>query len=394
MFDNRDIREVCEDRKRAAEKAVNAHDPQSLMRRPDDELVLSLLEEHRLKLPRLRLDRKHGYPLGEGVPGLRGVLQQTFVTCVPFEGSASGFFWRPVAPDAARPAAEIGDSELVFTFTATDGNPETIRAAVDRQVALIERHLTLLQRHIDSFHVELEAGTRDLIAERRKRLATRADFLDKLGIPLQRRPVAETLFTPPRSPRPSPMPRGTSLTAGPVPVERVLADEEYEYILGVLDSMSVAMERSPRTFARLGEQQIRDFFLVALNGHYKGQATGETFNGVGKTDILIRYEDVNVFIAECKFWDGPKVLLDALDQLLGYVTWRDTKTALIVFNRKRAHSTVLGKLDETILSHPCHRRRVEAPRVGHSRHIFHRLDDPARELVLTVLAFDVPTAAS
>jgi hypothetical protein len=43
---------------------------------------------------------------------------------------------------------------------------------------------------------------------------------------------------------------------------------------------------------------------VQLNGQYQGQATGETFNHVGKTDILIRHENKNVFVAECKFWGG------------------------------------------------------------------------------------------
>ena len=33
------------------------------------------------------------------------------------------------------------------------------------------------------------------------------------------------------------------------------------------------------------EEEIRNFFLIQLNGHYQGNATGETFNGVGKTDI-------------------------------------------------------------------------------------------------------------
>jgi len=41
-----------------------------------------------------------------------------------------------------------------------------------------------------------------------------------------------------------------------------------------------------------------------LNTHYEGGATGETFNAAGKTDILIRVEDRNVFIGECKWWSG------------------------------------------------------------------------------------------
>jgi hypothetical protein len=46
----------------------------------------------------------------------------------------------------------------------------------------------------------------------------------------------------------------------------------------------------------------------------------------GKTDILIRDNDKNIFIAECKFWGGPKLFKETIDQLLGYTSWRDTKT--------------------------------------------------------------------
>jgi len=103
------------------------------------------------------------------------------------------------------------------------------------------------------------------------------------------------------------------------------------------------MERSPRTFSRLHEEEIRDFFLIILNSHYEGQATGETFSG--KTDILIRSEGRNVFIAECKIWKGSKSLTSAIDQILEYSNWRDTKTAVLLFNKSGKLSRILEKVD-------------------------------------------------
>src|ERR1700738_805507 len=35
----------------------------------------------------------------------------------------------------------------------------------------------------------------------------------------------------------------------------------------------------------------------------------------GKTDILIRKDGKNVFIAECKFWKGEKAFLETIDQI-------------------------------------------------------------------------------
>jgi hypothetical protein len=78
----------------------------------------------------------------------------------------------------------------------------------------------------------------------------------------------------------------------------------------------------------MGKEDLRSHFLVQLNGAFHGQATGETFNFQGKTDILIRVDGKNIFIAECKFWKGEKSFPATLDQLLSHLSWRDTKTAV------------------------------------------------------------------
>lgn len=117
------------------------------------------------------------------------------------------------------------------------------------------------------------------------------------------------------------------------------------------------MERSPHAFKDMGEEDLRSQFLVQLNGHYEGQATGETFNYEGKTDILIRVGHRNIFIGECKFWKGQQALTKAIDQLLGYATWRDTKTALFVFNRLKNFSAVVIQIPEVVRSHPNFKRR-------------------------------------
>ena len=92
-----------------------------------------------------------------------------------------------------------------------------------------------------------------------------------------------------------------------------------------MNNMVAVMERSPKAFRDMKEEDLRQHFLVQLNGQYEGQASGETFNFEGKTDILIRHEGKNIFIAECKFWRGPSTVADTLDQLLSYLSWRDTK---------------------------------------------------------------------
>ena len=131
-------------------------------------------------------------------------------------------------------------------------------------------------------------------------------------------------------------------------------------------------------------------FLVHLNGHYEGQATGETFNYEGKTDILIRADVRNIFIAECKFWKGPSGLQEALDQLLEYTSWRDTKTALLVFNRDKKMSSVVSRIPDAVRAHTSYKADRTYDSETGFRYVFGHRDDPSREMILTVLIFDVP----
>jgi hypothetical protein len=172
--------------------------------------------------------------------------------------------------------------------------------------------------------------------------------------------------------------------------EPVLKNEEYEHILQVLHSMALVMERSPAAFSTLDEEGIRNHFLIQLNGHYEGSATGETFNASGKTDILIRVENRNVFIAECKFWRGAKAFDDAVEQLLGYLSWRDSKTALLIFNKTKDSTTVREKMHSVMEVRKEHRRTLSHKPDGDSKYIFVKPTDQGREITITTQVYDIP----
>jgi hypothetical protein len=211
-----------------------------------------------------------------------------------------------------------------------------------------------------------------------------------LGFKIKERQNAPKTFVAPEVRRKlSPvMPPASSIPYKPEPA---LATADYEHILGVMQSMTQVMELSPSAFHDVDEEALRSHFLVQLNGHYQGQATGETFNYEGKTDILVRSEGRNIFIAECKFWSGPKKLIETIDQLLGYSSWRDTKTAVVIFNRNRDFSKVLAAIPETVRQHPQFKRDLPGSSETNFRYLFANRDDRNRELYLTVMAFDVPT---
>jgi len=135
-------------------------------------------------------------------------------------------------------------------------------------------------------------------------------------------------------------------------MEPHIEESIYDEILNVLASIALLIERNPSTFAQIEEPLLRDHFLLQLNAQFEGKATGETFNRGGKTDILLREEDKNIFIAECKFWTGPKSLTDAIDQLFDYLSWRDSKAAVLVFSRLRDFTHTLTEAQNAV-EHLC-----------------------------------------
>jgi hypothetical protein len=91
-----------------------------------------------------------------------------------------------------------------------------------------------------------------------------------------------------------------------------------------------------------------------------------------------RVDDRNIFIAECKFWHGPKTFEEAIDELLGYHTWRDCKGSLIIFNKQKNTSEVASKMHETMTSRNGHRKSSSHDANGNGRYVFVEELDPGR----------------
>lgn len=167
-------------------------------------------------------------------------------------------------------------------------------------------------------------------------------------------------------------------------------DDFYEQALEAIRHMATVMERSPASFASMGEEDLRQHFLVQLSWNHAGSATAETFNHRGKTDILVRKDGQNAFIAECKFWKGPEAFKAALAQLLGYATWRDKKLALLIFNRSKNLTHALRAIAQTLTNAETFVRREDGKTETEVHCILRHPEDPERELRLAVLVFEVP----
>jgi len=323
----------------------------------------------------------------------QGSNKASVAVYIPFKGDASLFglynSTRPRSPPP--PTYLLEGSMLKRIYTIEKSRIDTLAKEVEEEIKWVQQYIVPVRNGQPLFNTQLrevakeavqhrisEIGENKLAASRlsqsKLQLRKRQDGAEKVIVPVHTKPLK--IIPPAKS--------------DPV-LEYVLGMAEYDDILSTISSMAKVMERTPEVFAPMNEEPLRVVLLVALNGIYEGQATGETFNGHGKTDILIRREDRNVFIAECLMWKGPAYLQQKMDeQLFQYAMWRDSKLALIVFNRDGNFSHVIDKMKATVNGHPQCIKELDWKHESGARYLFRRHDDSARNFLLTAIAFDVP----
>lgn len=318
------------------------------------------------------------------IPGTRVSLT------IPFDGDAQLFRCRPSTFTLNPPRGRLDGANLLLSVDALDHDAQKVKAELDRSLAQIRDSLNYVRQAVEAFNRSIRALAKGRLDARRKKLLSDRGLVEAIGFPLKRRADAPATYVVPTVRRKPPVSQPAVSRAAFKP-DPTISMEEYEHVLEIMSNMAQVLEKSPATFKDLDEEAIRTHFLVQLNGQYQGQASGETFNAQGKTDILIKHEGKNIFVAECKFWAGPKKLLETMDQLLRYTTWRDTKTALIIFNRNKDFSAVLASIKETVPAHKAFKREAPVSSESSFRCVLSHPDDKNREIIVTIMAFEVPS---
>ena len=405
LFYGKDLGNLIREYEAEIQKEVEGWKRNKILAASEADLIAYLVGKYTLEPPRLLRDQIHiesegGVKIDVSDDPRRYVLDRSkplyipgsyVAVAIPFEGDGDLFGFQASTYSINLPRGQVSESKVLISFQGTNLDPGRIRQEIDATVGRIESSLGCIKNDCDGWNSRVQTVAEQCIRGRKQRLLEQANMLSALGLPLKRRPDAVSSIAVPivRKKRPVVLPRTPQEAFQPEPL---LPDVEYEYILTVIDRLSQSIERSPTTFAHMKEDQIRDIILVDLNGHYEGDATGETFNAQGKTDILIRSEGRNVFIAECKFWEGSRALQAAINQILGYLTWRDTKAALLLFSKNVGFTNVLTSIANAVPEHPNFKRELRKVSDTHVRYVFRQKNDLDRDLYLAVQAFNIPHA--
>lgn len=332
-------------------------DPDVVLAEDSDVAVAALMMKHLPSPVEINWDTATRTPFTEVTTQVRDQFARDVCYTVPasmvtisfpIEGTAEMLHYQASTYSLRGAQGKVTDENVVIEITEHSLTAESIRAHIDRARVDIDKRAAWANADLAEFRSNAGRELHASLDRRRERILNDRAVEESLGIPVR---TSSTPHPPVPARR-----RQVSLErrreqARFVP-EPILKDDIYQDVVQAVRAWATSLERTPGTTAKQDEEALRDLLLGNLNTYWQGAAGGELFNGSGKTDVLIRHDDRNVFIAECKIWQGPKSVTRALDQLLGYLVWRDSKAALIMFIKTKDPNATISKLHTTLEDHP------------------------------------------
>ncbi len=249
-------------------------------------------------------------------------------------------------------------------------------------------NLNKVNDHVAQFNVGFENNIKSLFLQEKSKYKEENDFFAAINVKVNEN--TQSIFTAPtikkkiiKQPKAS---KNKELNSVPS-----MSKEMYEDVLKVIYDSGKSMEKKPALYLGKDEEGLRDQFLFVLETRYEGTtATGETFNRGGKADIILKYADdgTNLFIAECKFWHGSSEFLKAISQLFDrYLTWRDSKVAVMIFVKNKDFSNVLKTIKTDISNHEYFTKYISDRGESSFSYEFHLPQDKEKKVELEIMTF-------
>lgn len=407
LFSEYDLAGTLDNQRNAALKEVESMSRDQLLATTIDTLVEHLVSKHSMT-PLVVADKPSAMDNSEKKINVTGRFEyglsynrspvfadgHELTFFLPYTGDATLWKMEPNVRSSMPPTGEVDtrQSLLRLTFANTSNvDASWYQSELQRELNGIKQMVSAQTAMISAYNQALPSQIRAAVERRRAQLDKLQGLTSGFDIPLVKKggmPEFRPIEVAKRVIVPLPRPPATGYKAEPA-----IVDSVYDEILAIIRHTGASFEGTPQTYMSLGEDGLRDTVLSHINVVFEGKATGETFRKYGKTDIRIEEENRAAFVGECKLWGGEKILMGALDQLLGYLTWRDCKTALIFFNKDVAgFSSIQSTIESALASHPNFLRAKPIPNAGEWRLVFKSSEDASREVTVHVFAFNLYVA--
>ena len=259
-----------------------------------------------------------------------------------FDCQASTFLVSPY------PEAEITSSRIILSYhkrlseMQSPGIKEQLLSQSLRDIEDIRQGVDYANADVSGYNSAIRPKALAMIKEKRAKVEAFYSVAKVFEIPVKKTAYASTHVPLKRRIQP------ISKRYSPTEHTYCINDEHYSDILSAIKHTGSTYERTPSSYAAMKEEDLRNTLLATLNATYQGSAVGEAFRCKGKTDICVEVENRAAFVAECKMWTGVKAIGEAIVQLDSYLTWRDCKTALIYFVRRKDFVSVLSAAKEAL----------------------------------------------
>ncbi len=400
LFSEGGLREVLEGQRNKLKSEVESQDRNYLLNANETQLVTHFTEKYRIEPLEILADKISASDREELIPAERfdsfrfnvergGKYRKQVVTYhIPFSGDQNLLRFAPSTRILWAMEVNVSNGEILYDLINWSDDASNISREAESFLTSLQTQAGHVATEVNAFNTRLETEAAQIVKSRKDELLKKSNLLASLGVPIKRAGDVPSTFAVPAPKKKVIVAKPTAATSAFVP-EPTLDDSTYQDILKIINDTGIEIERHPSIYEGKDEETLRDHFLMVLSPHFNS-VSGETFNKSGKTDILIRHEGRNLFVAECGMWKGAKQFLGKIDQLLSYLTWRDSKTALICFVRNKEFGSVVETIKKEIPSHACF---VKAhPPVGEAwlRYEFSLKDDPSRSVKIAVLCFHYP----
>ena len=252
---------------------------------------------------------------------------------------------------------------------------------LERDIKDIRDGINYANKDVGAYNMSLKKQALQLLEEKKRKVESFFSVANMFEVPVKKSAYAETHV---------PLQRKIVPIAHEYKKEDIysISDANYADILATIKHMGSTYERTPKSYEAMKEEDLRNTLLAALNGTYLGGAVGEAFRNNGKTDICIEEKNRAAFVAECKMWTGQKAIADALKQLDSYLTWRDCKTALIYFVRKKDFLAILQTAEEALRAIP-EMRQVQVLDKNEFKCCMISTQNPGQQIQVRVMLFNM-----
>lgn len=371
-----------------------------------DDYTAHLIQKFRLVVPEFFFDKVYVDTIEKDIPASRfprndfmfmddtkSIKQQVIIYHVPYNGDISLLQLRPNPFTLMSYDANFDTLQKCLLIEVINfyNEPAKIKSQYNQELNYLTSNYGNIKNNCETLNAGLEHSIRHSIEFRRQHLLQKNHLLSSLGVPIKKKDgVAETFSVP--NPK-----LKEKIIVKPIVFDKsfkpepALDDNNYRKILKIINDVGKNFERLPSTYKGKSEEDIRDHILLILDPNFElSSAGGETFNKTGKTDISLRYDSSVVFVAECKYWKGEKVFIKTIDQLLSYLTWRNSKVSVINFVQNSEFTDVLEKVKVSAKTHSNFLKELNQNDETWFNYKFHLNGDRNRELDMAVISFHLP----